>query len=91
MNSPEDELDQFYRQSYRRLMIGSVVLCAVLSCAIAAGPTGIGAALLRQIDRGFHYINPRPIMETPVMRSSPNCAFKKPWSTAGVDETQSGK
>ncbi len=84
MSAPGDELDQFYRQSYRRLMIGSLLICAVLLCAIAAGQTSIGSTVIRQITPGYDTINPRPITEAPVMRSAPNCRFRKSWSTAGL-------
>lgn len=84
MSAPGDELDQFYRQSYRRLMIGSLAICAVLLCAIAAGQTTIVSTVIRQIAPGYDTMNPRPITEVPVMRSAPNCRFKKSWSTAGL-------
>lgn len=84
MSTPGDELDQFYRQSYRRLMIGSVVICAVILCAVAAGQTSILSAVLRQVTAGYDAMDPRPITQSPVIRSAPNCRFKKSWSMAGL-------
>jgi hypothetical protein len=83
MSAPADELEQTYRRTYHRLIVGVWLICAILLCAIVltVGESPVVSTIMNQLWSDIPYTRSSARPGPPAIKAAPSCRQRGSWST----------